>query len=126
MGDMYDKINDFSAPSSASMAQTDEISLFLHQILLRSSSSSSVAAGLFGSSAAASAPENLSRPRGGEISAVDSPTAGCLAAFASGPIAANVTSSSPLGPSETENDEYDCESEVILSLSLFLVAEKMT
>ncbi|EXB54378.1 Transcription factor SPATULA [Morus notabilis] len=94
MGEMYDKITSSSASvARSSSAATDEISLFLQQILVRSSSS---------------VPENLSslcRPElvGDGISAVDYSVAAKATAV-------NVSSSS-LGASENENDEYDCESE---------------
>lgn len=64
----------------------DEISLFLRQILLRSSSSSS---------------SNASPLHHGKISAIGST------------LAANVSSSS-LGLSGNDTDDYDCESEVLL------------
>lgn len=100
-----------SAPaSSVSAAQphssTDEISLFLQQILVRSSSLGGQQF-LFSSAPSGYAlPDNLSRPchstfPGDGIRAVDS------VATASAP---NVSSSS-VGASENEADEYDCESE---------------
>ncbi|KAL6224827.1 hypothetical protein ACLB2K_003682 [Fragaria x ananassa] len=103
-----------SAPaSSVSVAQshssTDEISLFLQQILVRSSSLSGQQF-LFSSSPPGYAlTENLGRPSndsfvGGGIRGVDVSTA---VVTASGP---NVSSSS-VGASENEADEYDCESE---------------
>lgn len=114
-----------SAPaSSVSVAQshssTDEISLFLQQILVRSSSLSGQQF-LFSSSPPGYAlTENLGRPSndsfvGGGIRGVDVSTA---VVTASGP---NVSSSS-VGASENEADEYDCESEVVWtfqSLNLF-------
>ena len=101
MDDFYDKFTSSTSSASASVAcsssATDEISLFLQQILVRSSP-----------------PENRSRLCrkqlvGDGISAVDS-TGGYLLASTT---AANVSSSSVGGASENENDEYDCESEVI-------------
>lgn len=102
MDDFYDKFTSSTSSASASVvcsssSATDEISLFLQQILVRSSP-----------------PENLSRLCrkqlvGDGISAVDS-TGGYLLASTT---AANVSSSSVGGASENENDEYDCESEVI-------------
>lgn len=100
MDDFYDKFTSSTPSASASVAcssssATDEISLFLQQILVRSSP-----------------PENLSRLCrkqlvGDGISAVDS-TGGYLLASTT---AANVSSYSVGGASENENDEYDCESE---------------
>ncbi|KAM6591362.1 hypothetical protein CsatA_013967 [Cannabis sativa] len=113
MGDMYDK----SICSSSSAP--DEISLFLQQILVRSSSSS-----MNTQFSLTSPGNNLSRmcPSsqmvGDGISAVDSSgayfvgnnsinnTSGGVAV-----IAPNNVSSSSVGASENENDEYDCESE---------------
>ncbi|PRQ48010.1 putative transcription factor bHLH family [Rosa chinensis] len=119
MGDTYDynyqnNPCSSSAPaSSVSVAQphssTDEISLFLQQILVRSSSLSGQPF-LFSSSPAGYAlPENLGRPCndsfvGSGIRGVDVSTA---VGTGSGP---NVSSSS-VGASENEADEYDCESE---------------
>ena len=102
MGDMYEK--------------TDEISLFLQQILVRSSSSSS--SSLDSTSSAAMRTQfsdNRSRMCrsqvvGDGISAVDSSGAYLLGST-SGVLGPNVSSSS-VGVSENENDEYDCESEV--------------
>ncbi|XP_062101957.1 transcription factor SPATULA isoform X2 [Humulus lupulus] len=115
MGDMYDK-------SICSSSASDEISLFLQQILVRSSSSSSAMRTQF----SLTSPGNLSRmcPSskmvGDGISAVDSSgayfmgnnnnnnnnTSGGVAV-----VAPNNVSSSSVGASENENDEYDCESE---------------
>ncbi|PQQ19130.1 bHLH transcription factor [Prunus yedoensis var. nudiflora] len=111
-----------AAAAAAAPAQppstSDEISLFLQQILLRSSSSlASVVAHtgkapqfLFSSSPSVAAlPDHLSRPchsmfLGDGITAVDSSAALLQAGNP------NVSSSS-FGASENETDEYDCESE---------------
>ncbi|KAL6273697.1 hypothetical protein ACE6H2_024389 [Prunus campanulata] len=111
-----------AATAAAAPAQppstSDEISLFLQQILLRSSSSlASVVAHtgkapqfLFSSSPSVAAlPDHLSRPchsmfLGDGITAVDSSAALLQAGNP------NVSSSS-FGASENETDEYDCESE---------------
>jgi len=77
-------------------ASQDEISLFLHQILLRSSSSSSM-------------PGSINQLQDGKISALDSTSRPNHAL--------NVTSSSVGGGlSGNDTDEYDCESEVLLLL----------
>ncbi|ONH96474.1 hypothetical protein PRUPE_7G131400 [Prunus persica] len=133
MGDTYDhyyKNATCSSSPSASVSPaaaaapsqppstSDEISLFLQQILLRSSSSlASVVAHtgkapqfLFSSSPSVAAlPDHLSRPchsmfLGDGITAVDSSAALLPAGNP------NVSSSS-FGASENETDEYDCESE---------------
>lgn len=135
MGDMYEYDKN-ACSSSASVAQPvtapDELSLFLQQILVRSSSSSdssTLVAGHTGMRAQFSLsspsimgfctsnvlPDNLQRqcrsPLLGEgISAFDSPGAYLLGNASRN--ATNVSSSS-LGASENENDEYDCESEVL-------------
>nr|XP_048335473.1 transcription factor SPATULA isoform X1 [Ziziphus jujuba var. spinosa] len=138
MGDVYEYDKN-ACSSSASVAQTvaapDEISLFLQQILVRSASSSSsssdsstlVAAqagmraqfslsspsSIMGFCTSHGLPDNMHRqcrPQflGEGISAIDSSGAYFLGnASANAP---NVSSSS-LGASENENDDYDCESE---------------
>ncbi|XP_029127609.1 transcription factor SPATULA isoform X2 [Cajanus cajan] len=106
MGDMYhfDK----------NLSSQDEISLFLRQILLRSSPSSSSSSHFMPGSNAPHHNLNAhpsfspSPLQDGKIPALDS-----TASFAIKPLhvsAANV-SSSPVGVSENENDDYDCESE---------------
>ncbi|KAL2595587.1 hypothetical protein AAZV13_11G049300 [Glycine max] len=115
MGDMYhfDK----------NLSSQDEISLFLRQILLRSSSPShSMPAGSCTSNAAqqnvnAHHPSfTASQLQDGKILAVDSTasfvsgSAACSSFKGHGASAANVSSSSA-GVSENENDDYDCESE---------------
>ncbi|PON67149.1 Basic helix-loop-helix transcription factor [Trema orientale] len=129
MGDMYEKnICSSSAP--------DEISLFLQQILVRPSSSSSdsplssaaAAAAAMRAQFSVSSPamvgpcggsnasqDNLSRlcrsqMVGDGIAAIDSSGALFLA-NTSGVAATTNVSSSSVGASENENDEYDCESE---------------
>ncbi|KAK7307638.1 hypothetical protein VNO77_40880 [Canavalia gladiata] len=108
MGDMYHFDKNLSSSSSQ-----DEISLFLRQILLRSSSSSSSP----GSSINALPSFTSSTLQdGNKISALDS-TAVVTTSFGTyssikpqGASAANVSSSS-IGVSENDNDDYDCESE---------------
>ncbi|KAF3438974.1 hypothetical protein FNV43_RR17249 [Rhamnella rubrinervis] len=133
MGDM-DEYDKNACSSSASVAQPatapDEFSLFLQQILVRSSSSSgsstSVAGhagmreqfslsspSIMGFCTSNISPDNLQRQcrlqlLGEGISAVDS-----SGPYLLGNASRNATnvSSSSLGGSENENDEYDCESE---------------
>ena len=142
MEDMYEQhdkntCSSSTSPPSSSSSPQDEISLFLHQIMLCSTSSSSslmthigknarnsMAGGLGGSN---SAHENAHPLYGSslfqdEISAVES-AAVVVSTSAGGFMsssanmkrssAANVSSSS-VGVSENETDEYDCESEVYL------------
>lgn len=137
MGEMYE-CDKNACSSSASVAQPvaapDEISLFLQQILVRSSTSSSdystsvtARAGMrsqfslstppsiMGFCTSNGLPDNLNGQCGpqflGEgISAVD--TSGAYFLGSASGNAPNVSSSS-LGASENENDEYDCESEVL-------------
>ncbi|XP_027362235.1 transcription factor SPATULA [Abrus precatorius] len=103
MGDMYHFDKNLSSSSSQ-----DEISLFLRQILLRSSSSSHPIPGSCNHNASQqntinAHPYLISSPlHDGKISPLDSAAAGGSAA--------NVSSSS-VGVSENENDDYDCESE---------------
>ncbi|TKY70587.1 Transcription factor SPATULA [Spatholobus suberectus] len=109
MGDMYrfDK----------NLSSQDEISLFLRQILLRSSSSSSSHSMPGSCNPNAAHPSFTASPlQDGKISALDSNASfvsgsgACTSIKGQGASAANVSSSS-VGVSENENDDYDCESE---------------
>ncbi|KAK7406530.1 hypothetical protein VNO78_08157 [Psophocarpus tetragonolobus] len=111
MGDMYHFDNNLSSQ--------DEISLFLRQILLRSSSSSHSMPG-----SSNSTHQNVNahpsfaalQLQDGKISTLDS-TASFVSASATcsyikpHPASAANVSSSSVGVSENENDDYDCESE---------------
>lgn len=127
MGDMleYDKN---VCSSTASLSQTnsppDEISLFLQQIMVRSSSSSSTSSvlahtGLSSKVVLSGTTNALSdnirlQAVGDGISAVD-----CSGTYSMANIRTDTpyVSFSPIGASETENDDYDCESEVLSHLS---------
>ncbi|KAF5463778.1 hypothetical protein F2P56_013912 [Juglans regia] len=142
MGDMYayDKNSRSSSasapqphllpPSSSHAGAPDEISLFLHQILLRSSSSSSPFVSNTGKQAQLCdsdvLPGNPDRSlcrsalvQDG-ISAVESSSA---MSTGSGVFLSNLSTSS-LGASENETDEYDCESEEGLEALVEDVSEK--
>ncbi|KAG6666229.1 hypothetical protein I3843_01G016000 [Carya illinoinensis] len=142
MGDMYayDK-NSCSSSTSASQPQLlpsssshagapDEISLFLHQILLRSSSSSSPFVSNTGKQAQLCDSDVLpGNPHRSScrsalvqdgISAVESSSA---MSTGSGVFLSNLSTSS-LGASENETDEYDCESEEGLEALVEDVSEK--
>ncbi|XP_061341497.1 transcription factor SPATULA [Gastrolobium bilobum] len=108
MGDMYQFEENFSSSSSSQ----DEISLFLRQILLRSSSSSSMPGSCNSNAVNAQPSFPSSSLQDGKISALDS-SAGvntCSSIKGQGGSAANVSSSS-VAVSENETDDYDCESE---------------
>jgi len=126
MGDMYhfDK----------NLSSQDEISLFLRQILLRSSpSSSSSPHSMPGSCNSNVAHQNVnshtsfspSQLQHGKISTLASTASFLSASAACGSFkgqtasAANVSSSSVL-VSENENDDYDCESEVHITLIIII------
>jgi len=83
----------------------DEISLFLHQILLRSSSSSSMPAGSV----------NSNPLQDGKISALDSTSR-----------PNHASSSVGGGLSGNDTDEYDCESEVLYYYYYFLLFKFQT
>jgi hypothetical protein len=109
-------------PSSSSTS--DEISLFVHQILLGSSSSSSSSslmghtgerAQLYNSKVFPGNPDLSCRSALVQdgISGLESSSG--VSTTGSGVFLSNVSTSS-LGASENETDEYDCESEVIVLL----------
>ncbi|KAL4644793.1 hypothetical protein ACB092_02G189500 [Castanea dentata] len=126
MGDMYEYDKKASCSSSTSAPQPqlqqfpltsasapDEISLFLHQILLRSSpsSSSSLMANTVKQGTSNVNPDRTCRSAllQDGISAVES-LSGVSTGFG-GVFLSNVSTSSLGGASENETDEYDCESE---------------
>lgn len=142
MGDMFD--NSCSSPSSqllpsssthpgASGSEQDELSLFLHQILLRSSSSSLM---VQDSNQMQNFSSSLSRPENRHCPCQPAPVSGSnrlvqeesssgvnappVVGFSASepyfsvdmrPNAVNVSSSSSAGAFENDFDEYDCESE---------------
>lgn len=102
--------------SCSSSNPPDEISLFLHHFLLRSSSSSPPCA-----PASSLAPQpffqHLHTPPS-HASGEGIPSSGMDPSYAYATAAARVShapSSSSVGASENEADEYDCESEVVIN-----------
>jgi hypothetical protein len=103
---------------------SDEISLFVHQILLGSSSSSSSSSMMAHAAERAQLYNSMVMPGNPDlscrsalvqdgISGVESSSG--VSTTGSGAFLSNVSTSS-LGASENETDEYDCESEVIVLL----------
>jgi hypothetical protein len=103
---------------------SDEISLFVHQILLGSSSSSSSSSMMAHAAERAQLYNSMVMPGNPDlscrsalvqdgISGVESSSV--VSTTGSGAFLSNVSTSS-LGASENETDEYDCESEVIVLL----------
>lgn len=118
-GDMYPFDKNLSSHSQ------DEISLFLRQIILRSSSSPS-SHSMPGSCNSNATHHNINvQPslipspfQDAKISPLDSTASGACSFFKghrASSSAANVSTSS-VGVSENENDDYDCESEVYITL----------